>query len=118
MMGTTVPFELMSGLIVVDTDINGTPQRFIVDTGASHTVLTRKAVTMLALEPGEKCGETASCAGGGGGLDATPVKVRSFTWGDIELFDITLVQVAMDNVCGLVGTRSTTGYATDDAAAS
>ena len=101
MMGTTVPFELMSGLIVVDTDVNGTPQRFIVDTGASHTVLTRKAATMLTLEPGEKCGETA--VGAGGGLDATQVKVRSFTWGDIELFDITLVQIAMDDVCGLVG---------------
>ncbi len=40
--------------------------------------------------------------GAGGATPATPVQVESFTWGNIELKDLTLMEIALDRVCGLV----------------
>jgi len=97
----TVPFELVSGLIVVDCRLNGTPQRFVVDTGASHTIVTAKVARALSLDAG--VAEPATARGAGGGVRAAPVTVRSFQWGDEEFADLTLMRVEMDQVCGLVG---------------
>lgn len=96
------PFTLMSGLIAVEITIDGIPLRFIVDTGASHTILTRTAAGRLGLEAGSASPQAAR--GAPGTVAATPVPVRSFRWGQIELVDLTMMVVDMDNVCGLVGT--------------
>jgi len=101
MKTTTVSFELASGLIVVKVRVNGIPQRFVVDTGASHTILTARAVTTLALESHPALGSTV--VGAKGSTSATPVTVPSFVWGDVELSDLTLMQVAMEHVCGMTG---------------
>lgn len=101
MIDIDIPFDLVSGLIVVDCSVNGTPQRFVVDTGASNTVVTAKAADALGLVHDETERQTAQ--GAGGGIGAVPVTVRSFKWGDRELLDITLIRVELDTVCGLVG---------------
>ena len=100
LIAVDVPFDLISGLIVVQCSVNGTPQRFIVDTGASHTIVTTKTAAALGLVS-EDTRRTAR--GAGGGVGAAPVSVRSFKWGDREWFDVTLIRVEMDHVCGLVG---------------
>ncbi|MFQ5550869.1 MAG: retropepsin-like aspartic protease [Gemmatimonadales bacterium] len=101
MIDVDVPFDLVSGLIVVDCAVNGTSQRFVVDTGASNTIVTAKAADALGLVHDETERQTAQ--GAGGGIGAVPVTVRSFKWGDRELFDMTLIRVELDRVCGLVG---------------
>lgn len=98
----TVPFQLVSGLVVVECLVNGTPQRFVVDTGASHTILTTKAARELALDAADAIERTAR--GAGGGVGAVPIRVRSFQLGTAEFLDLTLMRVDMDHVCGLVGT--------------
>jgi len=96
----TVPFELVSGLIVVECVVNGTSQRFVVDTGASHTILTATAAKALSLDAADA--NPATAAGAGGSVGARPVTVASFQWGDEMFADLTLMQAEMDHVCGLV----------------
>lgn len=49
-----VDFRLVSNLIVVDAELNGVKKPFIVDTGASHTVLDTRTAAELGLDPAEK----------------------------------------------------------------
>lgn len=101
MIDIDVPFDLVSGLIVVACTVNGTRQRFVVDTGASHTIVTARTATELSLVAESAGGGRAQ--GAGGGMGYAPVRVASFKWGDREWTDVTLIRVSMDSVCGLVG---------------
>jgi clan AA aspartic protease (TIGR02281 family) len=104
---TTVDFELRSGLIVLNVAVNGTPMKFILDTGASGVILFAKTAEELELEK-ESIGWNSTS---GGAVSASRVRVDSLAVGDLvrsgcvclvlELSHISAV--AGDDVAGVLG---------------
>lgn len=80
-----VPFELRSGLVIVQAAINGDSGSFVFDTGFPHTVVNPKKVENLKRLPHVAMGAT---------LKGLPVEVGHFTWAGIERRN--LAAVAMD----------------------
>ncbi len=50
-----VPFEFYNNFILINLRLNGLPLRFIIDTGAEHTILFQQEIAeLLGLEPGRR----------------------------------------------------------------
>src|SRR5262245_4652341 len=81
----TVGFELKANLIVVDTKIDGVSKRFVLDTGASATVIARELAKELALKSIEK----HSARGAGGDVEVSLVAVKSLDVGGAVVHDVT-----------------------------
>jgi predicted aspartyl protease len=79
----TVPMQPAGGVLVVPVMVNGTAARFLLDTGAERTVVTREAVQRLGLARDEWVATTMS---GVGGIERIPnANPRSITLGGIPL---------------------------------
>ena len=78
-------FELKANLIVLDAIINGINKRFLLDTGACGTLVTRETAAELGLEEFEK----GLGRGAGGDVAVSFVRVDSLGVNGAELKDLT-----------------------------
>jgi hypothetical protein len=80
----TIPLEIVNNTITVPVEVNGIAASFILDTGASRSMVTVDAVHRLGLARDEWIGTPVSGVGGNGGrlANADP---RSLTLGGIPL---------------------------------
>ena len=89
-------------LIIVETMVNGKgPFSFVVDTGASHSVLSSQTAERLGLlEEAGCCGgvQGRSAQGAGGAVTARATTVESLRVGDVEERDIQVAIVDLTNV--------------------
>ncbi len=103
----TVPVQRHGHLLIVSTQINGTRQaRLILDTGASHTILSREVANDLGLLVGTESAPVVLKTAGGM-VQADLVRVDSISLAEAEVQD-TLVAVydmpdAPPGVDGLLG---------------
>lgn len=102
----TVPFEVSNNLVVVQATVNGSkPLSFILDTGASGTVISEKAAKDFGLKLE---GQAADVSAQGGSVEAAFIKNASISLSkDIKLPDLTLAAI------GLSGLEAGTGRGID-----
>ncbi len=107
-------FRIESGkpIITVDTIINGKgPFNFVVDTGASHTVISNQTAEKLGLSTNSSgCCESATgrpAQGAGGPVAARATTVESVKVGDAEVknVEVALIDLASlsKNWDGIIG---------------
>ena len=86
--GHRVSFRMRdSGHFVVEAKVNGTPIRFLVDTGASHVVLTPSDARRIGLNPNAlNYTQRYNTANGVG--EGAPVRLDRVTVGPIELENV------------------------------
>jgi len=94
-----VDFHFRANLIVLKIVINGVPENFILDTGASRTTINRETTKGLGLKEAER----TKARGVGGEVEASMVRVDSFAVGDIVLRDFTCGVVDMDELKKVIG---------------
>lgn len=111
----TIPFEYVSNEILVKAKVNGTTElKFILDTGATQSILDRGVMKQLALklDPVSSApGESLSMTTGAGSIQAEAVNFRSLSLGDMELNDVAVAvadlsgfeQVQKERPAGLIG---------------
>ena len=99
-------------IITVDAKVNGKgPFNFVVDTGASHTIISTTTAEKLGLDTSSPgcCGSTTgrSAQGAGGPVAARAATVESVEVGDIEvknvevaLIDLTSLDKDWDGIIG------------------
>jgi predicted aspartyl protease len=104
----TVPFDFQTGLILVRASVNGgPPRRFLVDTGASITVLLSDVADDLGLKPSG----SLNAGAGGGAVAARLARLESLSVGtatardlDVGIFDLGPLTTAFDGgIAGLLG---------------
>ncbi len=96
---TTVDMELRLNLIVVTVDVNGVPKKFILDTGASHTVVSDKLAEELGLEEVER----SRARGAGGEIDVTIVRMDSFAIGGLVVRDLSCTVASSEDMTCMLG---------------
>lgn len=104
----SVPVQPMGHLLVVGARVNGRREvRLIVDTGASHTILSREIAQELGLVPNPDA-EAVTIKTAGGPVQAELVRVASIQVGEAEVqnvlvgvFDISDVPISIDGLLGL-----------------
>ena len=111
----TIPFDYVSNEILVKAKVNGTTElKFILDTGATQSILDRGVMKQLALklDPISSApGESLSMTTGAGSIQAEAVNFRSLSLGDMELNDVAVAvadlsgfeQVQKERPAGLIG---------------
>ena len=99
-------------IITVDAMVNGKgPFNFVVDTGASHTIISNQTAEKLGLQTGSLgcCGPTPrrSAQGAGGPVAARATTVESVEVGDVKvknvevaLIDLTSLDKSWDGIIG------------------
>jgi predicted aspartyl protease len=89
-------------LIIVETMVNGEgPFSFVVDTGASHSVISTHIAEKLRLIEGASCCESShgrSAQGAGGPVVARTTIIESLRVGDTESRNIEVAIVDLTNV--------------------
>jgi len=107
-------FRIESGrpIITVDAVVNGNgPFNFVVDTGASHTVISNQTAEKLGLNGNSPCccesTTGRSAQGAGGPVAARATTVESVRVGDVEvknvevaLIDLKSLSNAWDGIIG------------------
>src|SRR5215470_10175638 len=83
----TVPFDLAANLSVLDVRINGEAKRFVLDTGASQTLIADAAARTLRLESVEQ----RSARGAGGDIEVSLAAVKSVDVGGAAVRNLTCV---------------------------
>lgn len=96
---TTVDLELRLNLIVVTADINGVSKKFILDTGASHTVISDKLAQEFGLEEVER----SKARGAGGEIDVAIVRVDSFSIGSLVVRDLSCTVASSEEMSCMLG---------------
>lgn len=87
----------------VDASVNGTPQRFLIDTGATYTTLSSEVAREAMVEPGERSGRVNLHTANGD----TPAKmgeIGSLEVGSIHASDMTAIiapAIGTTNVLGM-----------------
>lgn len=76
-----------SGHFITDVHINGTPVTFLIDTGASHTVLNQRDAERLRLSGGS-LRYTVPFQSANGTTYAAPVTLRDVRLGQFQLYDL------------------------------
>jgi hypothetical protein len=78
-----IPFEVNRnfGTILIQAQVNGQPATLVVDTGASHTILSSELlrVRSLALEHADAPAKGSGFVGSAGWAKAT-LEIRTMTW--------------------------------------
>ncbi len=102
---TTVPYDHTKEVIVVKGEVNGTePARFIVDTGASSVVITRKLAVRAGVTPTIK--ESAIFVQTAGGvIEALPGRLEEVRVGGVTVRDLPVLvcETMGEDVDGLLG---------------
>ena len=76
-----------SGHFITDVHINGTPVTFLIDTGASHTILNQQDAERLRLGGGS-LRYTVPFQSANGTTYAAPVTLRDVRLGQFQLYDL------------------------------
>lgn len=76
---TTVPFRLRTNLIVVDVRVNGETAGFLLDTGASSSLIGRSLADRIGIE----CVERSAAMGAGGSVEVAVARLDSLGLGDL-----------------------------------
>src|SRR5262249_22653229 len=85
----TVDFDLQANLIVVGARVAGAARRFVLDTGASGTVVGRDTARELGLDEVQK----RVGHGAGGDVEMALVKVDSLHVGRMAVTDLTCMAI-------------------------
>jgi predicted aspartyl protease len=95
---TTLPFELIDGHIIVPVSVNGSePLRFVLDSGASATVILESSSTKsLPLNMGAAM--TVSGVGTGEDPQAYIIEDTNLTVGSVHLQGLSVVYLPLDSV--------------------
>jgi hypothetical protein len=87
----TIPLTVSGGMIIAPVEVNGITASFIVDTGASRSLVTPEAVQRLGLARDQWVGSTMSGVGGIGAIERPPnADPRSLSLGGVPLMRRTL----------------------------
>lgn len=109
-MTNEIKFKISSParpLVMVPAYVNGQgPFDFILDTGASVTVLSAELARSLGIEDGE----TEEAFGAGGKVEATMCKVESVSVGEHEQKDVQVAVVDFAGQCFGGGAKGIVGY--------
>ena len=97
----TTAFDLQSNLIVLEATIEGEPKRFLIDTGASASVVGSDTARDLGLE--ERRRFLGRGAGGDVALGMT--RVHSIVVGDSEVRDLTCMIMDLEGIEERIGGR-------------
>ncbi len=76
------------GHFVTDVHVNGTPVTFMIDTGASHTVLRRQDAERLRLNGGGRLRYSVPFQSANGTTYAAPVTLRDVRLGQFQVYDL------------------------------
>lgn len=104
----TVPVERLGNLLIVSTTVNGSrPTRLILDTGASHTILSPAVAIDLGLY-GDPRGQLVTLRTAGGPVQAEIVPIESIQIAGAEvkdslaaIYDLPDVPTGVDGLLGL-----------------
>jgi predicted aspartyl protease len=102
-----IPFQKLLNLMFTEVTINGQgPYRFLVDTGATQTVISEKIATKLGLK--KIATNIMHGVGGDGKLDSPVFRVDSLKIGDVTVKNLplgTLDNPVLDQILdGIIGT--------------
>lgn len=95
----TTSIRLQSNLTIVDVEVNGHPAEFLLDTGASSSVLTQEFADRLGLEEADR----GAGAGAGGTVRMSIVRVDALTVAGITQRDIACPVMDISEVRNHVG---------------
>jgi predicted aspartyl protease/tetratricopeptide (TPR) repeat protein len=98
-----LPVTMEGGQPLVDLSLNGRPVRFLVDTGAFATLLTRPGAEALGLKPVQIDGVTLY---GGGPFGAGKVRIQDLKLGATALHDFDMIvtgRMESDRFVGRLG---------------
>lgn len=99
---SVVPVETERAVPTVKGQVNGTDTEFVVDTGASVTVLNRDFAESLGLDM-RGVGPAQVLDTAQGSILGTPVHLDTLRIGDAEMDDVAAVVVDSDEVPNLLG---------------
>lgn len=104
---TAVPLrELLTGHHLVELTLNDRPGAFVLDTGASATVLHAPYAARFGLSG--KAGLPGGAIGLGGTMKATQVGIESMTLGGVPIRQSRIAMTDLSQLTGLLGTLSGT----------
>lgn len=98
----TVTFRLQSNLIVIDVAVDGESRPFIVDTGASHTVIDRHLIDRSAVEGASQAVGSGAC-GAGDRIEATMTRVNSLEVGGAAVSDLAVAGIDLSGINQKIG---------------
>jgi aspartyl protease family protein len=90
------------GHFYTEAQVNGTPIRFIIDTGATNVALTRADAQKLGLAPAD-AEFTETAKGAGGPVKFKPVSLDRVSVGSIEARQVQAAVVQSDMPVSLLG---------------
>ncbi len=99
----TIDFRLQSNLIVIDVVVDGETKPFILDTGASNTVIDKRAADPSAVEGVEQAVGLADC--GAGNMEAVMSTVKSLAVGNATVSDLRVAGIDLDGINEKIGAR-------------
>jgi hypothetical protein len=97
----TVAFDLQANLIVLEATIEGEPKRFLIDTGASASVVGNDTARDLGLEERRRF----LGRGAGGDVALGMARVHSIAVGDSEVRNLTCMIMDLDGIEERIGGR-------------
>lgn len=98
----TIPFDYVANQIIVNARINSADYRFIVDTGASQTVLDKAT----ALSLGRISQSDFSITAGSKALPLSYMTIPAFTVGDVTLDNVSALVTDLSAVAGATGQKT------------
>jgi clan AA aspartic protease (TIGR02281 family) len=98
----TIPFDYSSNEIIIQATVNGTKElRFIVDTGATQSIIDKT----LARQVGTPTESNLSMTTGSGSIQTEAVKVDKLSIGDLQLTNIPFATADLSTFGGAPSTR-------------
>ena len=98
----TIGFRLQSNLIMVDVVLDGRAKQFIVDTGASNTVIDKRRIDASVEGDVREAFGTSAC-GAGGSVEAEMTIVKSLAVGGATVSDLPVAGIDLSGISEKIG---------------